>query len=229
MAEPIIEEKRMQSYITKVFGWMAGALTLTGVTAYLIANVQMLASFVLGNPAVAIAAIIAQLVCVSILSFKLHDLAVETAGFIFWLYAFLTGVTFSSVFLIWTDVSIASAFLVAAGMFTVMALYGATTEADLTSLGSFLFMGLIGVIIASLINLFLASSAFDLAISMIGVIIFAGLTAYDMQRLQNLAYQVEDSSKEEQEKISIIMSLQLYLDFINLFLFLLRLMGTRRK
>lgn len=228
MAQQIALEQRVQSYMARVFGWMSGALALSGITAYTIANVETLARFVFENSGVMLVAFIAQLALVMGLSFGLSRMSAETAGLLFWGYAFLTGVTLSSIFLIYTQASIAATFLVAAGMFGIMAIYGAVTDTDLTGIGSFLTMALFGLLFAMIINWFLASKAFEIAISLIGVLIFTGLTAYDVQILRRMAEQL-DQQEDDATKITIVMALRLYLDFLNLFLFLLQLMGNRRR
>lgn len=228
MAQRITLEQRVQSYMTHVFGWMSGALALSGITAYTIANVETLARFVFENSGVMLIAFIAQLALVMGLSFGLSRMSAETAALLFWGYSFLTGVTLSSIFLVYTQASIASTFLVAAGMFGIMAIYGATTDTDLTGFGSFLTMALFGLLFAMIVNWFLASQAFEIAISLIGVLIFTGLTAYDVQVLRKMAEQL-DQQEDESTKITIVMALRLYLDFLNLFLFLLQLMGNRRR
>jgi len=227
MAQRKIAHQQMQSLITSVFGWMSGALVMTGILAYSVAAVPQVAAFINGNPLIILTLFIVQLALVYTLSANLRSLSVETASICFWVYAALTGVTLSGIFLVYTQLSIASAFFTAAGMFGVMALYGATTNADLTRMGHYLVMALVGLIIAQLVNFFLGNTQLDIAISLIGVLIFAGLTAYDMQYLRRLAQDVD--GEEEATKVTILMSLKLYLDFLNLFLFLLRLMGTRRR
>ncbi len=228
MAQQLTLEQRVQSYMTRVFGWMSGALALSGLTAYTIANVAPLRQFVFENAGVMLLAFIGQIALVMGLSLGISRMSAETAGVLFWGYAFATGVTLSSIFLVYTQLSIASAFLVAAGMFGIMAIYGAVTDTDLTGVGSFLNMALFGLIFAMIINLFLGSSAVDIAISMIGILIFVGLTAYDAQVLRHLAENM-DQQEADATKITIIMALKLYLDFLNLFLFLLQLMGNRKR
>lgn len=156
---------------------------------------------------------------------RLHRMASSTAQVVFWIYAALMGLSLSSIFLIYTGESITRVFFIAAGMFAGMSLFGYTTKRDLTGMGSFLFMGLIGILIASVVNIFLASSALHFAISVIGVLVFAGLTAYDTQNIKNEYWEGDDS--EVQAKKSIYGALRLYLDFINLFIMLLALFGNR--
>ena len=156
---------------------------------------------------------------------KLHSMASSTAQVVFWIYAALMGLSLSSIFLVYTGESITRVFFIAAGMFAGTSLYGYTTKKDLTGMGSFLFMGLIGILIASVVNIFLASSALQFAISVIGVLVFAGLTAYDTQSIKNEYRESDDG--ETQAKKSIHGALRLYLDFINLFIMLLSLFGNR--
>ena len=156
---------------------------------------------------------------------KLHSMASSTAQVVFWIYAALMGLSLSSIFLVYTGESITRVFFIAAGMFAGTSLYGYTTKKDLTGMGSFLFMGLIGILIASVVNIFLASSAMQFAISVIGVLVFAGLTAYDTQSIKNEYRESDDG--ETQAKKSIHGALRLYLDFINLFIMLLSLFGNR--
>ncbi|MCY4590456.1 MAG: Bax inhibitor-1/YccA family protein [Alphaproteobacteria bacterium] len=156
---------------------------------------------------------------------RLHRMASSTAQVVFWIYAALMGLSLSSIFLIYTGESITRVFFIAAGMFAGMSLFGYTTKRDLTGMGSFLFMGLIGILIASVVNIFLASSALHFAISVIGVLVFAGLTAYDTQNIKNEYWEGDD--REVQAKKSIYGALRLYLDFINLFIMLLSLFGNR--
>jgi len=224
-----ITTQRMQSYMTRVFSWMSGALGLTALTSYTVAHVPSVAQAVMANPAIIIMLIIAQLGLVVALSGFLHRLSVEAASICFWSYAALTGVVFSGLFFVYTDLSIFSTFLVASGMFGAMAVYGATTQSDLTGMGSFLRMALFGLIITMLVNWFLQSPAVYYAVSVIGVILFSGLTAYDVQQLRMLAERMEDQGSDDATKITIVMALKLYLDFINLFIFLLRLTGNRKR
>ena len=156
---------------------------------------------------------------------RLHAMASSTAQVVFWIYAALMGLSLSSIFLVYTGESITRVFFIAAGMFAGTSLYGYTTKKDLTGMGSFLFMGLIGIIIASIVNIFLASSDLQFAISVIGVLVFAGLTAYDTQSIKNSYWEGDDD--ETQAKKSIYGALRLYLDFINLFIMLLSLFGNR--
>jgi FtsH-binding integral membrane protein len=163
---------------------------------------------------------------VMLLSFGINRLSAAAAQGIFWLYAALMGVSLASVFLVFTGASVARVFFITAGTFAAMSLYGYTTRRDLSQMGSFLFMGLIGIVIASLVNIFIASSALQFAISVIGVVVFVGLTAWDTQQIKEMYYEADGS--EIASKKAVMGALRLYLDFVNLFMMLLQLVGVRR-
>ena len=170
--------------------------------------------------------ILAPLGLVMLMSFGVQRMQASTLQLVFWLYAGLMGLSLAMVFLVFTGASVARVFFITAGTFAAMSLYGYTTQRDLSQFGSFLFMGLIGIIIASLVNMFLASSALQFAISVIGVLVFTGLTAYDTQQIKEMYY--EGDGSEMAGKKAIMGALRLYLDFINLFMMLMQLLGTRR-
>ena len=219
----------VNSFVRSVYNWMAIGLALTGFVAYYVANSPAMQRIIFGNPIVFYGLIIGQLVMVFTLSARVSKMQASTATGIFVLYAALNGATLSAIFLAYTQSSIASTFFVCAGTFVAASVYGWTTKKDLTSFGSFLFMGLIGIIIASVVNLFLKSSGMTMIISYIGVLLFTGLTVYDTQRLKNMALtQPAGLDAGVVRKGAIIGALSLYLDFINLFLMLLRIMGDRR-
>jgi len=211
--------------IRKVYVWMCAALLITAVTAYRVSNSEELLKLIFSSKMSFFGLIIAQFAIVWFLSARIKTLTFSTATILFALYSVLMGVTMSCIFLAYTQSSIASTFFITAGTFAVMSIYGFTTKRDLTSIGGLLIMALVGLIIASIVNYFLKSSMFDLIISCIGVLIFVGLTAYDTQKIKALLNQ---ENTEENQKMAIIGSLMLYLDFINLFLFLLRIFGRRR-
>ncbi len=211
----------------RVYNWMGLGLALTAVAAMLTASSPAMTSLIFGNKLVFFGLIIGELGLVLALSAAINRLSPATAGFMFFAYSALNGVTLSSIFLLYTKASIASTFFVTAGTFGAMSIYGYTTKKDLTSWGSFLFMGLIGVIIASVVNIFLSSPAIYWAITFCGIIVFVGLTAYDTQKIKEMVL-YGDMDGEMGRKAAIIGALQLYLDFINLFLLLLRLFGSRR-
>jgi FtsH-binding integral membrane protein len=213
----------LRTYMISVYNYMAMGLGLTGGVALLVVSSPTLLQAIMPMMWLFI---VAPLGLVLFLSFRINTLQYSTAQMLFWLYAALNGVAFSTIFLAYTYESIARVFFITAGMFAAMSLYGYTTRKDLTSWGSFLFMGLIGLILASIVNIFWPSSSLQFLISIGGVIIFTGLTAYDTQTIKE-GYR-EGSSAEVAGKKAIFGALQLYLDFINIFLSLLRLMGDRR-
>lgn len=218
---------REKSFIRDVFAWMGGGLAVTGLISALMISNPAAVMALAKNPVLFFGIIIVQLILVWQVSASINRYSANTAGILFTVYAGLNGVIFSTLFLAYTGSSIAATFFIAAGVFGATALYGWTTKADLTSVGSIAFMGLIGIIIASIVNIFLRSAVFEWIISYIGVAIFIGLTAYDMQQLKAInARTFQDS--ESLAKASIVGALRLYLDFINLFLFLLRIFGQRR-
>ncbi len=219
---------RLQTYMAQVYGWMTCGLLLTGFVAWYAANTPELMMYIFSGKFIFFGLIIAQLALVFVLSGLVHKLSPGVATALFMLYSALTGLTFSSIFLVYTYSSIASTFMVTGGMFGAMSLYGYTTQRDLSKMGSLLFMGLIGLILASLVNLWLKSTPLMWAITYIGVLIFVGLTAYDTQKLKNLGEQIDTRDKAQMRRYSILGALTLYLDFINLFLMLLRIFGNRR-
>jgi len=217
--------ERVNSFLRAVYGWMSIGLVITAVVASFVAATPALVTAIVTNRLLFWAVVIAQLGIVFVLSARVQRLAPATASLLFIAYSALTGVTLSVVLLVFTGESIASTFIVTAGMFAALAVYGSTTRRDLTGLGSFLFMGLIGLVLASIVGLFWHNDMLQFLISFIGVIVFTGLTAYDAQRLQVMAAATPTS---EFGSYAVVGALQLYLDFINLFLFLLRFIGNRR-
>jgi len=215
-------------FLAKVFNWMAVGLALTGVIAYFVAA-SGLARALVANPILFIALVVIELGLVFFLSARIDRMQPATATGIFVGYSALNGVVLSVIFLIYTQTSIAVTFLITAGMFAAMAIYGMVTKRDLSGMGSFMFMGLIGIILASIVNIFLQSSSLYWAISGIGVLVFVGLTAYDVQKIKKIG---EDGIMSQGEaairKGAIIGALALYLDFINLFLMLLSFFGGSR-
>jgi len=216
-----------QRFMVRVYNWMAAGLAITGFMAFYVSNSPAMMNILFGNPILPIVLIIAQIGLVFWLASRVMQMGVSQATGVFMLYAGLTGVTFSTLFVVYTSASITSTFLVTAGTFGAMSLYGYTTKKDLTSWGSFLFMGLIGIIIASVVNIFMQSSMMHAIISYAGVLIFIGLTAYDTQKIKEMNI-IGNEGTDEDTKEAIRGALTLYLDFINLFLMLLRLMGDRR-
>ena len=216
-----------QRFMVRVYNWMGAGLGITGVMAFYIANTPTMLNILMGNPILPIVLIVAQIGLVFWLASRVMQMSVSQATGVFLLYAGLTGITFSTLFVVYTAASITSTFLVTAGTFSAMSFYGYTTKKDLTSLGSFLFMGLIGLIIASLVNMFMQSPMLHWIITYAGVLIFVGLTAYDTQKIKEMNI-LGNEGTDEDTKEAIRGALTLYLDFINLFLMLLRIMGDRR-
>ena len=216
-----------QRFMVRVYNWMTAGLAITGFMAFYVSNNETIMNIIFGNPIMPIVLMIAQIGLVFWLASRVMQMSVSQATGVFILYAGLTGVTFSFIFVVYTSASITSTFLVTAGTFGAMSLYGYTTKKDLTSWGSFLFMGLIGIIIASVVNMFMQSNMMHMIITYAGVLIFVGLTAYDTQKIKEMNI-LGNEGTEEDTKEAIRGALTLYLDFINLFLMLLRLMGDRR-
>jgi hypothetical protein len=220
----------VNSFVRSVYNWMAIGLALTGVIAFYAAHSQTLMRLIYGNPMSIIILIAAELGLVFYLSARIQRLEAGTATALFMLYAALNGATLSFIFLVYSSTSIASTFFICAATFVACSIYGMTTQRDLTSVGSFMMMGLIGIIIASLVNIFLKSSAMAMIISYIGVFVFVGLTAYDTQKLKHMALtQPAGLDAGVVRKGAILGALTLYLDFINLFLMLLRIFGSPRE
>ena len=219
---------RVNAFIRSVYNWMAIGLALTGFVAFYVYNTPALRDLIFGNMILFYGLIIAELALVFTISARVHKMQASTATALFVLYAVLNGATLSFIFLIYTHSSIASTFFVCAATFIACSIYGWTTKRDLTSMGGFMMMGLIGIIIASLVNLFIRSSAMHMIIGYIGVLVFIGLTAYDTQHLKTMAVsQPADIGAGAVRKGAILGALKLYLDFINLFLMLLRILGNR--
>ncbi|MBR6591200.1 MAG: Bax inhibitor-1/YccA family protein [Prevotella sp.] len=212
----------------KVYLWMAMALVITGVTSYGVASSPGLMQAILTNNALLWVLIIAEFGLVFAISAAINKLSLTTATLLFVLYSVINGATLSVIFLVYTMESIASVFFITAGTFGVMAFIGYTTKKDLTSLGKMLLMALIGIIIATLVNVFfIQSSGFSLIVSYVGVLIFVGLTAYDSQKIKQMLLQAPDAG-ESAQKLALLGALTLYLDFINLFIYLLRIFGDRK-
>jgi hypothetical protein len=219
--------ERMQSILRWVYIWMGFGLFTTAIVSFVTASNEVLSGLILGNPAIMFGAIILQLVLVVALSFGIRKMSPELATGLFFFYAVLNGFTFSVIFVVYSLGSIFTAFLTTAVMFGAMTVYAFTTKTDLTKYSTFFFMALIGLIAATLLNLLLRSSALDFIISVAGVLIFTALTAYDTQRIRAMAAEMNASAPDQatDRKVSIIGALMLYLDFINLFWYILRLTG----
>jgi FtsH-binding integral membrane protein len=219
---------KVNEFIRSVYNWMAIGLGITGLVAFYISNSEAMLRLIFGNQMIFFGLIIGELALVFSISARVHKMQAATATSLFMLYAALNGATLSAIFLIYTRSSITSTFFICAATFIVASIYGMATKRDLTSVGQFMFMGLIGIVIASVVNLFMRSSGVSLIVSYIGVIVFVGLTAYDTQKLRNMALtQPADIDGATVRKGAILGALTLYLDFINLFLMLLRIMGSR--
>lgn len=236
-------DQGLRSYMLRVYNLMAIGLVITGVAALAIVmlattndpslaaaalpNGKMLTSLgvaIYGSP-LRWVVMLAPLAVVFFLSFRLHTLSVSAAQTAFWVYAALVGISLSSIFLVYTTGSIVQTFFITAASFGALSLWGYTTQRDLSGMGSFLFMGLVGLMLAMIVNIFLGSSALQFAISAIGVLIFAGLTAYDTQQIKEMYFEGDDTLVAGRK--AIMGALRLYLDFINLFTFLLQFMGNR--
>ncbi|MCC8366495.1 Bax inhibitor-1/YccA family protein [Xenorhabdus sp. PB61.4] len=218
----------IQTYMAQVYGWMTCGLLLTAFVAWYAANTLAIRDAISSNAIVFYGLVIAQLALVFVLSGLVHKMSGAVATGLFMLYSMLTGLTISSIFVVYTSGSIASTFVISAAMFGALSVYGYTTKRSLSGMGSFLFMGLIGIVLASLVNIWLKSPALMWAITYIGVLVFAGLTAYDTQKLKEMGAELDVNDKENMRRYSITGALTLYLDFINLFLMLLRILGDRR-
>lgn len=234
----IVEQSgsRIQTYMSHVYGWMTVGLVLTGLVAWFAStNISVLRLlFTIDNRGYLSLSVLswiliaAQLGLVFVLSGMINRLSGSAATTIFMLYSVLSGLTLSSIFIAYTASSIVSVFFISAGMFAALAFYGYSTKRDLSGLGRFLFMGLIGIVIASLVNIFMQSAPLMWAITYIGVFVFAGLTAYDTQKLKAFGEQLSTDDPNAFRRYAIFGALTLYLDFINLFLMLLRILGDRR-
>jgi len=224
-AAQAVSAERATAFLRKVYGWMCVGLGVTAVVATAVASSPTLVQAIFGNPILFFGLIIGEFGLVFYLSARIQKLEATTAAALFLLYSALNGATLSLILLRYTGTSIASTFLVTAAMFGALAIYGSTTKRSLAGVGQFVFMGLIGIIVAYLVSFFWHSPALQFTISVMGVIVFTGLTAWDAQQLKAMAVAVPEGRVGS---YAIVGALKLYLDFINLFLFLLRLFGSRR-
>lgn len=215
------------NFMSKVFGWMGAALVITGFVALYTASTPALIEPIIGNKFFFYGLLLAEILCVGYLVGVINKISAQTATLLFLGYAALNGLTFSVIFLVFTMDSIASTFFITAGTFGVMSAYGYYTKKDLTSWGSLLYMALIGLIIATIVNFFFHNEIFYWITTYAGVLIFVGLTAYDTQKIKNMNI-IGNAGTEEDQKEAVMGALTLYLDFINLFLFLLRIFGNRK-
>ncbi|MBO5616166.1 MAG: Bax inhibitor-1/YccA family protein [Prevotella sp.] len=233
MVNEVRDERDLTPSITfpalmqKVYTWMAFAMIITGVTAYGVANSPSLLGMIYTNPVVLWGLIIAELALVFGITGMINRLSLTTATLMFVAYSVINGAMLSSIFLVYTMNSIGQVFFITSATFGVMAFIGYTTKTDLTSMGKILFMALIGIIIATVVNIFVGSTGLQTVTSYLGVLIFVGLTAYDSQKIKHMLYE-QEVADEGAQKLALIGALTLYLDFINLFLYLLRIMGSRR-
>jgi FtsH-binding integral membrane protein len=221
---PVIEAG-LRDHMQRVYGYMAGGLVLTGIVAYAAAASGFYQS-IAGTGLIWIV-MLAPLGFVLVLGFGIERMSAGTAAVLFWIYAAVMGLSLGGIFLVYTGTSIARVFFITAATYGAMSLYGYTTRSDLSRFGSFLMMGLIGIVIASLVNIFVGSNTLQFVISIIGVIVFVGLTAYDTQRIKEM-YLSSDTAEIAGKK-AVLGALALYLDFINLFMMLLQLFGQRRQ
>ena len=225
--QEIVSTNTFSALMRKVYTWMALALTITGFTAYYVASSPAILQAIMTNQILFFGLLIGELALVWGVSAAINRLSLTTATLLFILYSVLNGVTMSFIFLAYTMTSIASVFFITAGTFAAMSLYGYFTKADLSKMGQILFMALIGLIIATIVNLFIKSSGLTMILSYVGVLIFVGLTAWDTQKIKQMLQLAPDTG-ETAQKVALMGALSLYLDFINLFLYLLRIFGNSR-
>ncbi len=226
-AERTTTNVQVNQFIRSVYNWMAIGLALTGFVAFYVASSETLVRLIFGNKIIFFGLIIGELALVFSISARVNKMKSSTATGLFLLYAALNGATLSIILLRFTGASIASTFFICAGTFVACSIYGMTTKRDLTSIGGFIMMGLIGIIIASVVNIFVRSSAMYMIINYIGVLVFIGLTAYDTQKLKSMAVsQPAGLSAGVVRKGAILGALSLYLDFINMFIFMLHILGA---
>jgi FtsH-binding integral membrane protein len=219
-------DEGLRQHMLRVYNYMGLGLVLTGIVAFLVASTPAIYQPIFGTPLKWVV-ILAPLAFIFFFSFRIHAISAATAQTLFWAFCALMGLSLASAFLVFTGTSIARTFFITAAMFGATSLYGYTTRRDLSKLGSFLFMGLIGVVIASLVNLFVGSTALQFAISVIGVLVFTGLTAYDTQTIKE--QYAEGHGSEANSKLAVWGALSLYLNFINIFQLLLSLTGQREE
>ena len=213
--------------IKKVYLWMAMALAITGMTAYVVATSDTLLQLVFRNSLIFWGLLIGELAMVIALTMAINRLSLTTATVMFIIYSVINGATMAVIFLAYAQESVTSVFFITAGTFAAMSVWGYVTDTDLTTMGKLCYMALIGLIIATIVNMFLQNGTMSYVISYIGVIIFVGLTAYDTQKIKMMLIEAEDDS-EDWQKVALLGALSLYLDFVNLFLYLLRIFGKRR-
>ena len=225
-AEAAAVDVGLRAYMLRVYNYMCVALALTGAVAFFVSTSPTLLQAIYGTPLMWVV-FLAPLGMVFFLSARIHKMSAGTAQTMFWIFAALVGLSLASIFIVYTGASVARVFFITAGAFAGLSLVGYTTKRDLSGMRTFLFMGVIGLVIAMVVNMFLGSSGLQLLISVVGVLIFAGLTAYDTQQIKLMYYEAD--SGEVATKKSIIGALKLYLDFLNMFIFLLHIFGMARN
>ena len=223
-----VVESAQRTLMKNVYWWMALALVVTALSAFYTASSPRLLDAIFGS-GLFIGLIIAELIMVIVLSARINKMSFVAAGIVFVIYSIVNGLTLSSILIAYTMESVASTFFITAGTFAAMAIIGSVTKKDLSSIGQILFMALIGLILATIVNIFLKSSMMSYIISYVGVAVFVGLTAYDAQKIKNMIHQYGTDLSDDNMKLALMGSLSLYLDFINLFLYLLRIFGSRRN
>ena len=226
-SESIQLSEAFPALMRKVYLWMAFALLITAGVAYLTATTPVMASTIITNRILFFGLLITEVLLVVCISAALDRLTLTHATLLFVIYAAINGITMSVILLTYTEASIATVFLITAGTFGIMSLWGYTTAADLSTMGKLLWMALIGLILATIVNLFLHSGTLMLVLSYIGVIVFVGLTAYDTQKIKMMLMEAEEEN-ENYQKLALMGAMSLYLDFINLFIYLLRILGSRK-
>lgn len=222
-----VATESIMSFIYLVYGWMALALSITAAISYYISTNPAIYSYLFSSPGLPMLLFIAQLGLVIALSAMINRLSYTAAVVLFILYAAMLGITLSTIFFVYTSGSIYATFFVTAGTFGIMAVYGFVTKTDLTAIGSFCLMALLGLIVGSLVNMFLQNQVMDYVLSAVGVLLFTALTAYDMQKIKQLAYN-DTSDENTRSKLALLGALTLYLDFVNLFLYMLKFMGKKK-
>ncbi|HNW84738.1 MAG TPA: Bax inhibitor-1/YccA family protein [Candidatus Cryosericum sp.] len=231
-------EDSVRAFFNRVYGWMAGGLALTAFIAWFVGTNQAMQNLIFGNGFVVLLLIVAEFGLVIGLTRSISRISAQTAGILFMAYAAVNGLTLSSIFLAYTGADITLAFITSAGFFLAMSLIGSATHMDLSKVGNIAMFGLIGIIVVSLINMFVGSSGLNMLISVVGIIVFLALIAWDTQKLRMLALNLDPTGEHpltmaggnpQEEKAAVIGALSLYLDLINVFLFLLQLFGGRRR
>jgi len=219
----------MNALLRSVYNWMMIGLLVSGLTAYMVAHNATLTNMLFGNPYMIWVLVLIEFGLVVTISMAINKISVDTARMLFLLFSFVDGLTLSVIFLAYTDASIATTFFIASMTFGIMSLYGYFTDSDLSSWGNILFVGLLGIVVAMVVNFFLKSPAMEWWISMIGVVIFIGLTAYDTQKIKEMGENIASQGEMNVSKIAVLGALTLYLDFINLFIMLLEFFGNQKR